>query len=215
MAVSDHHATGRQPARYRSDHRLVGEHPQAVAATIGRGGVDIGRSHTGAIKRRLDCSGGIAIQGEHLGKVRTGGANQLEAIDLGARQGVLVGQDDACGEWRQLDERDEPLARVFVRASRACEGESLFVAIKGRPRVLAQSSLGQPLVELRARIVVAGVTLATWQIQVHDIARVACLQFLALGFVDDVVGWGEQRREVGKPPLVKTERAKCSDACHG
>ena len=214
MAIGDHDLLGRHDGGDGGDGGRVGDHPQAMPAAVRRGGIDVGVPAGGALEHRLGLAARIAIEHEDLGEVRLRGLDELEAIDFGSRQRVLVGQHHAVGKRRQQDQREESLARVALRSRAGVEAEGLLVAVDGRRLVLAQAALGDPGIEHGASVVVLGIVLAARQIEVHDVAFVLRLQHRALLGRDDIVGWGEHPRGVGQSRSIEAKSAKGGDAWH-
>jgi len=106
-----------------------------MPTTVRGGDVDLRLSAGRGVERRLGLAPGIAVEHEDLREVGPGGRDQLEAIHLGTREGVLVRKHHALGERREQDERKESLARVAHGARAGIEAEALLVAVDGRPSV--------------------------------------------------------------------------------
>jgi hypothetical protein len=177
VPVGDEHLLRCQRLRHGAHDRRLAHHPQPVATAIRRGGVEVRRALVHLRQRRLGHPLGIAVEAEHLREVRPRGPHQLEAIELGPRERMLVRQHHARRERLELEERDEPLARVRSRrpARRAREREPLLVPVDGGPLVLAESALGDPSIEGGRRVAVLGVPLAARKVEVHDVVIVPLL----------------------------------------
>ncbi len=192
MAIGDEDRFRAHESRDRADHLLVGNGPNLAdhAEMIRR--LQRQRSSHGRVELGLQDTFGIGEQAEDLTQVHAGGAEQLEAVRLGARQRLFMRVDASGAELLEADACHE----AFPRKAPSLDLELLVINVDSPRSVLNQDVLVKPLLERQRRPGVAIVVLGIGRIllvenQANHVVGVAVVQCLLQITVNYVVGRGD------------------------
>ncbi len=143
-----------------ADALAAGNLPHAVYGAVLVGHLGQRRRPGGFIEQGVHGAGGVGIEHEDLAEVGVGVAQQLEAVLLGAGEGLLVAVNHAGGIVLHRSQRDEAFAHQVLAG--VGDGEFLEIGEDAGLRVARQNAGGGPIVQVArgAGIDVVGVRIA-------------------------------------------------------
>ena len=156
VSIGDDQFLRRHFADDAGNYGRVEERPEAMKHAVFVARLDR-RDGTGrGGEQGVDAALGIGVQHEELAGVRARVAKQLEAIDLGTRQRLLVAEDDAGGVVFDAAQGDEAAAGAALGAAR--HGVFLRINVDAGCGIAKQDAVANPRGQclLGARIDVVG-----------------------------------------------------------
>lgn len=158
----------------------------------------------------------VGEEAEDGGELEAGGAHEFEAVFDGGVVSFFVGDDFAGAEGGEADEADHA---VTVDGARAVL-KGLGVGVGGGAAIAGEGALGEPALESLVGFFVGGVwSYGFWrevgEIDGDDVVGVFGLQGGFAGFVQDIIGRGDEVADVREELFVEMDTDKRADVSHG
>ena len=191
------------------DDALVGDDPKAVGDAVVVGELIVGV----ALRLRVEgVEGGVLavhVEGVDLAEIAVGRLHQVKAVGFRLGEGEFMGEDDALGEFLDLDAGDHALDAFALVVG----VEFHFVDIDGGFVLVDQNPLAAPEIEDLARAGIDVVALLG-KLQADDIVLVLFDKRLAFILADDVIGRAAEGVQVARFLGIEPHAAECFDFCH-
>ncbi len=211
MAVGDDQLLVAHSVLHCGDHRRIGNLPDPVRDSIFVRNIDDGRFLRS--QQGIDLPG-IFVEQKKLLVVGPGGAQQVEPVGLGLRQGLLVTVDDFGGIILHAAQGDESAA---LEAGSGRGREGLGVGVNGGRGILSENALGSPIAAMGGRpgidVVAGALGLAAPEDDPNQVVGAGVVVAILHGGSNFVVRLGHDLRR-GNLLQVVAETAKGMNVCH-